>query len=639
MKPRTTLLLLVITGLLFAYLYFYDKKQPGSAEAQRQAQSVVSLKADDVGGVVIQNSDQKIELKRQDKKWRLESPVKDQADSMAVENLLSDIESWQKDATITAKEIDADKNGLNEYGLNKPKLRLKLVGSGAPPEILFGKDAALEGKMYVRFDNSKETYLVSQSVRKDIENKPDDFRDKKLTDLTMSQVSRVVIKTRAGEMEMDKKNDHWDLVRPLRARGDDQKIGDLIAQVTTAQIQQFVADDKGDLNAYGLTEPRASIILYPESDKTAPNQPDAASGDDRGQMLQIGAASDKAKDQVYARFASRGFVYTLPKRIESILDLKPDDLRDRHLARIDRNNLDRLTIDPTGKSKIVLARKDENWTIASSKNMAGNSDEVRRLLDILADEQVSKFVENVASNLAQYGLDKPFLQLTFSAFASENTAETKAGDQPFLTIAFGKVEGDNVYARVGDEPFVLAVPRSLLDDIYTDPVQWQGLTIYDFKPEQIHRLTIKTDKEQSLMRGPNNMWKFADGNGQVNQTSIQSLLNTLTKLRAVRWAGENPPQQGFDKPILSLTFTTTPDDKVTQKLTVGGIAGNGMWFARADGRDGTFVMSNPDVNALKLLLVQTPPPSPTAVGSAAPAEAVLSPTPGTTPTPAIAPTP
>ena len=114
MKPRTTLLLLVITGLLFAYLYFYDKKTPGSTEALRQAQNVVSVETDQIVGVVIQNGDQKIELKRYDKKWSLESPVKDQADSTAVENLLSDIDSWPKDATITAKEIDADKNGLNE---------------------------------------------------------------------------------------------------------------------------------------------------------------------------------------------------------------------------------------------------------------------------------------------------------------------------------------------------------------------------------------------------------------------------------------------------------------------------------------------------------------------------------------------
>src|SRR4029453_12504968 len=156
---------------------------------------------------------------------------------------------------------------------------------------------------------------------------------------------------------------------------------------------------------------------------------------------------EKQKDQIYVRFASRGFVYTLPKKIEEILNTKPDDLRDRHLVRIDTNVLDRITIDAPAKGKIVLARKDENWTIASRNNAPANSGEVRRFIDTLQNERVTKFVEDVASNLPKYGLDKPQLRLTFSSFASDNTAETKAGEQPFATVAFGNVDGENVYAR------------------------------------------------------------------------------------------------------------------------------------------------------------------------------------------------
>src|SRR6266446_657703 len=294
----------------------------------------------------------------------------------------------------------------------------------------------------------------------------------------------------------ERKADHWEIVKPLRARGDDQKIADLLAQVTTAQIQQFVAEDRGDLRPYGLAEPRGSITLFAVDDKT-------------GQTLQIGGpagAGEKEKDQVYVRFTARNAVYTLPKKIEEMLALKPADLRDRHLFRIDTNILDRITIDAAGKGKTVLARKDENWTLASRNNQPANAGEVNRLLDTLKNEQVAKFVEDVASDLPKYGLDKPQLQLTFSSFASENTAETKAGERPFATIAFGKVDGDNVYARVGEEPFVVAVRRALLDNIYANPLQWLELVIFRFKPEQIHRFTVVSDKELSLTRGPNNQW-------------------------------------------------------------------------------------------------------------------------------------
>jgi len=616
MKSKTTLILLVITAAVFAYMFFYERKAPTTEEAKRQAQNVVNFSREKIDGIVIQNGDDKIDLRRRDKKWRLETPIKEQADSSLIENLLLDLESWQKDATIPAKELEADKGKLNEYGLSKPKLRLKLRGKDAPREILFGKDAALEGKMYVRLENSKETFLAAQSIKKEIEKRATEFRDRKLTDLITAQVSRVVLKTATGEMELQKKGDHWEIVKPLRARGDDQKIADLIAQMTTARIQQFVADDRGDLHPYGLAEPRGSITLFAQDDKSA-GRTDSSRGE-QGQVLQIGGAAEKEKDQVYVRFSARAFVYTLPKKIEEILNTKPNDVRDRHLVRIDTNILDRITIDAPGKGKTVLARKEENWTIGSRKNAPANSSEVRRLIDTLQNEQVTKFAEEVASDLPKYGLDKPQLQLTFSSFASENTAETKAGERPFATIAFGKVDGDNVYARLGDEPFIVAVRRGLLEQIFTDPLQWQELSIFKFKPEQIHRFSVVTDKELTLVRGANNQWSWLKGTGAIDQVNVQSLLNTLSMLHAVRWVGSAAPQHAFEKPQLVITFTTSPDDKASHKLTVGAAAPDGMWFARVDEREGTFVISNPDFNALRLSLVKPVEPSPAVSASVTP---------------------
>jgi hypothetical protein len=623
MNWRTTLILAAIVLAVFAYLRFFEMKQPSTEEAKRQAQNVVNFDRSKIDGVIIQNGDEKVEIRRRDNKWRLETPIKDQADGALVENLLSDLETWQKEGTIPAKDIEADKSKLNEYGLNRPKLKLKLIGSERPPEILFGKDAALEGRMYVRLENSKETFLAKQSLKKDIDKKAEEFRDKKLTDLTTAQVRRIALKTPAGEMELEKTGDHWNIVKPLRARADDEKVGDLIAQITTARIQQFVADDHGDLRPYGLAEPRGSITLFSQEAKKDQKVETADSikvfgQEDKGQMLQIGSGTEKEKDQVYVRFAPRGAVYTLPRKIEEVLSTKPADLRDYHLVRIDTNVLDRITIDFPGKGKTVLARKDGNWTIAGRNNALADSGVVRRLIETLQNERVTKFVEDVASNLTKYGLDKPHLQLTFSSFASENTAETKAGEQPFATLALGKEDGDSVYARLTDEPFVVAVRRGLLDQIPTDPLLWQELSIFKFKPDQIHRLSITTDKELSLERGENSQWHWLKGAGEINGTNVQSLLNTLSSLHAVRWLGATKPQDGLEKPQLILAFTTSPDNKASHKLIIGARATDRTWCAHVDGREGTFLISNSDLNTLSLPLMAQPSPTASSTPSVTP---------------------
>ena len=602
MRFRTTLILFVLGLAIGLFIKFYESKRPNTQEANRRAQNIINFERDKIDGIVIQNADERIELKRTDKKWRLESPVKDLADSSAVENLLFDLEDWKKDTTISAKEIEADKNRLAEYGVAKAKLRLKLQGPSAPPEVFFGNNAALEGKIYVRLENSKDVFLASQSIKNQISKKPEEFRDRKLTDTAATQVVRLSIKTAAGEMELKKEADHWQIVKPLRARADDQKVNDLVAQITNSRIVQFVADDAGDLHPYGLAEARSTITIVTGDDKSG--------GGGAGQILQIGGVPEKEKDQVYVRFAPRKFVYTLPNKIESILNTKPNDLRDRHLVRFDQNQLDRITIDTPGKNKTVLARKDQNWTIVNRNNRAANGAEARRLIDLLAAEQVTNFVADVASDLPKYGLDKPQLTVTLSSFASENTAETTAGEHPLATIAFGKIDGETVFARVGEEPFVVAVRRSMLDNVFADPLSWQDLTIFSFKPEQIHKLSLFTDREQSLVRGTNKQWQWVTGSGPINTMNVQSLLNTLASLHATHWV-TNAPAAAFAKSQLVITFTTSPDDKAQHKLTVGDSPPDGTAMARTDESEGTFAISSPDLKNLRAPLVEPATPSPT----------------------------
>ena len=121
---------------------------------------------------------------------------------------------------------------------------------------------------------------------------------------------------------------------------------------------------------------------------------------------------------------------------------------------------------------------------------------------------------------------------------------------------------------------------------------------------------MTTEKELSLERDQNNKWHWLKGNDQINQANVQSLLNTLSNLHAVRWLGATASQHGFAKPQLVLAFTTSPDNKASHRLTVGAQNSDGTWCARVDEHEGTFAISNADLNALKLPLEVQPTASP-----------------------------
>jgi len=617
MKLKNTLILLVLAAAIFAFIRFYESKVPTSAEATDSAGRVVKFDRDKITGITIKNTETKIDLRKKDGAWFIEAPIKDRADSMAVSQLFTTAEALKSEAAIPTDK-DGGKDLLKDFGLtNSADTRVTFTGGDKPVELLLGKDAAVEGKIYVRLEDSKTAHVISNDLKTQLSKKVDEFRDHKLTDVVTTQVNKVQFKTAAGEIELAKKDQHWSLDKPFKARGNDQKVGDLISQAANAQVDSFVAD-ASNLASFGLQEPRGTVSFTTEGGKEPV-------------VLQIGNAAEKEKDKVYVKVSTRDAVLVVPKTIEALLDTKPGDVRDRNLARFSADIVDRINIESPGKEKIVLARKGESWVRkVEGKDVPINVAAATRLMGELQSQQVVNFVADVATELPKYGLDQPQETITLSSYSSENTAETKAGEKPIVSILFGKTDGDNVYAMLDDEPFVVSVSRTLLSSAMTDPLQWQELTIFKNKPEDITGVEIAREGQPTLTleRDKDKNWVLAKGDGKINRTNVQSMLNTLASLRAVRWMGAATPDQGLAQPKITVSFKTASG---SGKLLFGGQTPDMLTYASADGLTGTFGLSQPDVTAFQLPFIEGAPAAP---GTTPAAPGATSPAPASTPSPA-----
>ena len=593
MKLRNTLILLLIAGGIFGYIWFVERNRPTTREALERSRRVVEFDRDRINVISIKNPDAKIELRKNENGvWQLEEPVKDRADSMAITQLLTTVETLRHDAVLGEEGNALNKDQMKEFGVSTSDTKVKFSGGDKTLELLVGKDAAVEGKIYLRVDGSNSVFVVPNDLKNQLSKKADDFRDRKLTDLTPAQVSRVVIQSVAGEIEAEKKSGHWFLLKPLKARGDDSKIGDLIAQATTARVHSFIAEP-ASTTAYGLQEPRGSVTLFSDAEAEPV-------------VLQIGTdpQEEKEKDKVYAKLSSRESVVLIPNTVLKILETKPNELRDKHLLRVESDIVDRITIEPAGADAIVLARSGENWVRKTDKDVPANSAAAARLLNDLQTHEVTEFVTDVASDVAKYGLDKPRIKVTLSSFASENTAETKAGEKAIVSVLFGNIGGENVFAKVEEEPFIVSVSRVLLDSIPSDPIQWQELAIYKFKPGDFKSLDVTKQGGPTVsVQRDKESWNLVSGDGIVNQINVESLVNTLANLRAVRWIGATTQEHGLDQPILTITFNV--GEGKSGKLSLGAQTADEMSFATAEGLSGTFAVSRPDAEALRLAIIDT----------------------------------
>ncbi len=604
MKLKNTLILLLLAGAIYAFIYLYESKQPTTEEARERAGRVVQFDRDKITKISLKTNDSKIEMEKKNGSWFLEKPVKDRADSMSVNQLFTTAESLKSETSIPTEKPSGGKEPLKEYGLGSSETRLAFFGGEKPVEILFGKDAAVEGKTYIRLEDSRTVHVIGNDLKNQVSKKVDEFRDHKLTDILSTHVEKFALKTAAGEIQLEKKAQHWSLTKPFKARGNDQKVGDLIAQAANAHVESFVADSS-NLAAFGLQEPRGSVALSTE-DRKEPV------------VLQFGQPTEKDKEKIYVKLSTRDSVVVVPKGLEGLLDIKPNDVRDRNLLRVEADIVDRMTIEPKDGEKIVLARKGESWVRkVGDKDERINVAAATRLLGDLQTSQVIEFIADIATELPKYGLDQPAIKLTLSSYASENTAETKAGEKPIVTVLFSKAEGDSVYAKLDDEPFVVRVSTALLYSVMIDPLQWQDLSVYQYKPDEITALEIAREGQATvtLERDKDKKWLLAKGDGQVNQTNVQSLVNTLTNLRAVRWMGATTPEHGLAQPKVVVSFKTSAG---AGKLVLGAETPDFLTNASAEGKTGTFGISRPDATVFVLPLVANAPGA-AAAAPAAPA--------------------
>ena len=593
MKTKTTILLLGAALLLVGFIELYEKQRPSTRQARERDDYVLAFDRSEVEGIVINSNEDRIELRSRGNRWEMLSPARDRADQNAIAEILTDCETMRKETTLTAKMLDPKK--LEDFGVSKANLRLKLIGPNMPPELWFGKETAVEGKTYVRLENGKDVFVTGDGLRTALLRKADDFRDRRLTQFDAAHTTQFSIKTAAGEIQVTKKNDHWQLDKPMKARGDDRKISDLVGALLGVEIVAFVPEKNANLSALGLAEPRATLTFQTLSE-------------DQPLVLELGAAIPKTGN-VYGRFSARGAVYVLPKRIERLVSLVPDELRDRHLLRVDLDIVDRLSIEGAGKPKVVLQRHKEDWVaLEGGDPRLVNPAKVAALVKALQSREVEAFVADVASDLPKYGLDQPRLRVTFSSYSSENTAETTAGEHPFLTLTFGKVDGKVVYARIEDEPFIVSVDKALLDEIADEPASWRPLSVFIFRPEEIVSLEVTgtsgvADEPAIRLVRSGATWAAQPGSpaaAKINPILAQSLVNTLAQLRAVRWNPANSPAIA-DNGTKSIRFKTASG--ATHKLILGSPQADGTCPAKVDGDSVTFAVSAPDESALRLPLV------------------------------------
>src|SRR5258707_149909 len=585
MKLSTTLVLLAIAIGLGIFIWVLDHKSPANREAARRAY-LVDLDRNDITELEIENGDTKTRLQKSNDSWRLTSPIADRADAKVIDTLLYSAQFLKRNDSITnLGKGDQKKNYLKQFGVLRSRLILRCLGKQTHIELQFGGETAVEGSCYVRVGPKDDVFVTDNDLQNVISKPPDFFRDHQLTPFLAPEIDRIVLTQAAGEIELTRQQDQWQIERPIKARASQGAVNRMLKKISETPVLQFQDEEAG-----GEFET-----------ETSPNAISLFSGESKVKIA-CGAPVSNQPGHIFVRVSDRPSTFIVDESLAQTLNQKPNDLRDRKIMRLNPDLIDRITISTKGQPSAQLSRKESRWVISDQKDAPADAEAVNRLFNTLNSNDVSRFVSDSASDLISYGLDAPSLEFAFSSYSSENTAEENAGETRIATLAIGRADDQTYYARVEEEPYIVALPKRIVDQLPTNDFSFKSHEVLNLERSDLVSVEItKKGATVVLTRNAKGQWVVQGANGTQNDLAIQTFLNTLSGLRAVAWVSEKSlPAEPTEETIV-MHRKSEPQEIVIQ---IGEKAPQGDEYATISTLPGTFLIRALDFQNLQDSLVR-----------------------------------
>ena len=217
-----------------------------------------------------------------------------------------------------------------------------------------------------------------------------------------------------------------------------------------------------------------------------------------------------------------------------------------------------LTVKANDQEIALAPGSGHGWSITAPLQTDADSREVQALIRALVTGKITRVVEEQATALAPFGLEKPSAQITVAAGARQET---------FAIGDSGPLSSTLYVLRESDHKVLLTdmAPRDLL---YKTVMTFRRKEILRFDQADIERIRLTYPTTEIVLYGadekPKRKWKIRYPiEAEADQTEVRTLLLRLEDLKAMGIIDPGPEREATARKL------TTPKVKVT--IHAGGM--------------------------------------------------------------------
>jgi hypothetical protein len=377
LRPRSLAILALLVAALGAFVWFWERKQPGTAEREADARKVLGgIEQKDVREVVIEQGASRVRLVRETPaggegtageeadsgdgeddeesedappgdaldlfestaEWRLAEPLAARAERTAVDGLLSSLLGLEKGRTVEGIE-------MKEYGLDPAEARVTLVTADGERTLLIGRQIPGGDQRVVALAEGDEVWTVPGAFWAEVAKPAGDWRSRQLFPGQRHEIERVALRRGADAIVLAKRGDDFWLEAPVADRADRERVEELLTAVTGLEAIEFL--DAGATAQDGLETPEAVVEV-------------ALQG--RPEPFRLALAALRGEGEAAVRVARAGeqVVTVTSTGFDAAVARPAHEWRSRALGSLPVYDVDRVEV-TDAQGALTLVRADADW--------------------------------------------------------------------------------------------------------------------------------------------------------------------------------------------------------------------------------------------------------------------------------------
>lgn len=384
--------------------------------------------------------------------------------------------------------------------------------------------------------------------------RPSEKAKEKVFSLDKGKVAELSLEKAGGAaIRVIKDGSTWKMTSPKPVAADQDAVSSLLDTLASLEVDQVVVEGSTDLKQYGLASPRFTV----EARLKGAKEP---------LKLLVG---DKVPTGggLYAMVPTRARVFTIASYLESSLDKKPFDFRDRNLLHVKRDAVRKLEV--TGpEGRYALERKGEgNWVFTRPLETRAGRWKVDGLLGTLEGLKMDSVAAEEAKSLKPFGLDKPARTVALG-LADGSTKTLSIGSSP---------EKDKYDAAISGSSLVAVIPKALVEQLAKGMDDLRAKRLLDVAAYEVKGFDLTADgatrsfsrtKTKGKAGAETSKWKITSPKAKdLDTDKVQDALFKIGGVDVTSFVDHPGPPAGYglDAPAFKLALkydSGKPDDSV-----------------------------------------------------------------------------